>query len=180
MRRRSATSPRAATAPTTAALLTLLVAGACGGRDAAPSRTDSAATSAASAPAALPASPTAPIALPPGAWRTIANDGHTALAVDTSDVVALPSGDARVRLLYAFDAPQPVPVQPGLRYRSIASREETECARATSHPSVAILYDERGRELTRATSSEGRAAPPMIGGLGAALCRYLRGEKKVR
>jgi hypothetical protein len=102
------------------------------------------------------------------------------VALDTSAIVARPDGNATVRLHYAFAQPQSVSGRPELVFRTIRSEEVTECAKATSHPNTAILYDSAGREVGRATRPPGPPAPGMIGNAGGALCAYLRGVKKVR
>lgn len=164
-----------------AAALFLAGPGGCRLRDTSPpaaaSSTAAAAadSSRADSTAAAPARTTA-IALPPGAWRVVANDGRVLVSVDTSAITAVPAtGEARVRLLYAFDSPQVVQARPGVVYRTIVSQEQTDCAHATSHPLVAILYDEAAREVTRATTPAAGPTPPgLIGSVGPALCAYLR------
>ena len=102
------------------------------------------------------------------------------MAVDTSTIVTRRDGEARVRIHYGFAASQSVPGTPGIVYRTIVSQEVTDCAKATSHPSSAVLYDSTGKEVGRATSPPGPPAPGLIGNAGDALCAYLRETKKVR
>lgn len=144
-----------------------------------------------SAPAATPAvdaktatttsADAAPPSLPAGPWHLVARDARTLVAVDTSTIVTRRDGEARVRIHYGFAASQRVPGTPDIVYRTIVSQEVTECAKATSHPSSAVLYDSTGNEVGRATSPPGPPrAPGLIGNAGGALCAYLRGAKKVR
>lgn len=171
---------RAATTVAAAAASLLLVA-ACGrgegGGDVKVTTNAPAATSVGSVPAA-PA--VAPIRPPGAPWHIIAQDVNTLVAVDTTEMTAQPDGDARVHILYVFAAPQAIPGRPGVVFRAIESKEVTECAKATSHPSTAILFDSAGKELARASSPPGPQGAGMIGSAGGPLCAYLRAQKKVR
>lgn len=122
----------------------------------------------------------APLSLPAGPWHLVAQDARTLVAVDTSTIATRRDGEARVRIHYGFASSQRVPGTSGLVYRTIVSQEVTDCAKATSHPSSAVLYDSTGNEVGRATSPRGPRAPGLIGNAGGALCAYLRGAKKVR
>jgi len=166
--------PTARRASAAALLLAVVAASACKRGDRTPPAAagDSAAAAAAAAADALP--------LPAGPWHRVAQDARTLVAIDTSAIVARPDGDARVHIHYAFAQPQGVPGKPGLEYQVIRSEEVTECAKATSHPSSAILFDSAGKEIGRATRPPGPRAPGMIGNAGGALCAYLRSVKKVR
>jgi hypothetical protein len=167
----------AARGAATALLLALVAASACkrGDRTPPPAAGDSATAAAAAAAAAADT-----LTLPAGPWHRVAQDAQTLVAIDTSAIVARPDGDATVRLHYAFAQPQSVPEKPELVFRTIRSEEVTECARATSHPNRAILYDSAGKEVGHATRPPGPRAPGMIGNAGGALCAYLRSVKKVR
>ena len=151
-------------------------ASACNRRDSSPAET----TSVDAKRAATTAAGAAQLSLPAGPWHLVARDARTLVAVDTSTIVTRRDGEARVRIHYGFAAPQRVPGTPGLVYRTIVSREVTECAKATSHPSSAVLYDSTGKEVGRATSPPGPRAPGLIGNAGGALCAYLRGARKIR
>ena len=156
-----------------ALLLALVAASACRRGDRTPPAAAGDSAAAAAAADALP--------LPAGPWHRVAQDAQTLVAIDTSAIVARPDGDATVRLHYAFAQPQSVAGKPELMVRTIRSEEVTECARATSHPKTAILYDSAGKEVGHATRrAGGPQAPGMIGNAGGALCAYLRGVKKVR
>ncbi|HWJ22678.1 MAG TPA: hypothetical protein VNS52_10045 [Gemmatimonadaceae bacterium] len=155
---------------------TLGAASACKGRDSSPAAT----TTVDAKTAAVTPADAAPLSLPAGPWHLVAQDARTLVAVDTSTIVTRRDGEARVRIHYGFAASQSVPGTPGIVYRTIVSQEVTECAKATSHPSSAVLYDSTGKEVGRATSPPGPPAPGLIGNAGDALCAYLRETKKVR
>lgn len=176
MRRIPARTIRGIAAAVALSAAALGAASACNGRDRSPAATPAVdAKTAATTPVGA-----APLSLPAGPWHLVARDARTLVAVDTSSIVTRRDGEARVRIHYGFAASQRVPGTPGLVYRTIVSQEVTECAKATSHPSSAVLYDSTGNEVGRATRPPSPRTPGLIGNAGGALCAYLRGAKKVR
>ena len=152
---------------------------ACGGPKASSRALDAsdstpAGSTAAGTWAAIPAEPgPPPWPLPAGTWWPLAGDSVTRVSLDTLSVIALPTGEYRVRLLYQFVEPRRP--SSGVPIYVLVSDEETDCAQLTARVFAVTVFDTLGREQGRITQQPASGPPSMVGAAGPPLCFWLRG-----
>ena len=124
--------------------------------------------------AAIPAEPgPPPWPLPAGTWWPLAGDSVTRVSLDTLSVIALPSGEHRVRLLYQFVEPRRP--SSGVPIYVLVSEEETDCAHQTARVFGVTVFDTLARQQGQITQQPASGPPSMVGAAGPPLCFWLRG-----